>query len=75
MPINIQTGPLSALKVGHENVSSSYIGHQQIFPNSTTIQSAEFTDISTLGYNGGTRNFRIIDFRIIYVKLESKLAY
>ena len=59
MPINIQTGPLSALKVGHENVSSSYIGHQQVFPNSTTIQSAEFTDISTMGYNGGTRNFRI----------------
>ena len=59
MPTNIGHEGISALKVGHENVTAGYIGNQQIFPNSVTIQSAAYTDTSTLSYAGGTRLFRV----------------
>ena len=59
MPTNLGHDAISALKVGHENVTAGYIGNQQIFPNSTTIQSAAFTDTSVLSYVGGTRLFRV----------------
>lgn len=56
MPINIQNEAASALKVGHESVSSGYIGHEQVYPNSVTIQSFVFTDTSNIAYDQGGSN-------------------
>lgn len=46
------------IKLGHAD-PSMYLGHEQIYPNSVEIQSAAYTDTSTLSSSGGTRLFRI----------------
>ena len=57
MPTNIGHEALTGLKVGHQNVSAGYLGHQQVFPNSAQITSAVFTDTTNAAYTGGTRTF------------------
>lgn len=39
MPINLAENPLSAAKVGSQDLTAAYIGVTQIFPNSTSITS------------------------------------
>lgn len=39
MPINLAENPLSAAKVGSQDLTAAYIGVTQIFPNSTEITS------------------------------------
>ena len=39
MPINLEENPLSAAKVGSQDLTAAYIGVTQIFPNSTEITS------------------------------------
>ena len=41
MPTNLGHEAVSALKVGHSNVTAAYAGHQQIFPN--TVEITGFT--------------------------------
>ncbi len=41
MPTNLGHDAISALKVGHSNVTAAYAGHQQIFPN--TLEITGFT--------------------------------
>lgn len=59
MPINIQNANISAAKLGISNVSKIFVGHNEIFPNTKEIQSALFTDTSSLSYAGGTKVFRV----------------
>lgn len=59
MPTNIGHEALTGLKVGHQNVSAGYLGHQQVFPNSAQITSAVFTDTTNAAYTGSTRTFRV----------------
>ena len=60
MPTNIQNANISAAKLGISNVSKIFVGHTEIFPNTFQIQSAAFTDTSTLSAAGGNRTLRII---------------
>ena len=59
MPTNLGHEAISALKAGHSSVTAAYAGHQQIFPNTTTIQSAAFTNTSAMSNAGGSRIFRV----------------
>lgn len=59
MPTNIQNANISAAKLGISNVSKIFAGHNQIFPNTFQIQSAAYTDTSTLAAAGGNRILRI----------------
>ena len=59
MPTNIQNANISAAKLGISNVSKIFIGHKEAFPNTFEIQSAAFTDTSTLAAAGGNRILRI----------------
>ena len=61
MPTNLGHDAISALKVGHESATAAYAGHQQIFPNTTTIQSANYyPNNNTLSSSGGTKIWRVI---------------
>ena len=57
MPTNLGHDAIPALKVGHENVISAYAGHQQIYPNTTVIQSAAYDSNAAMANTGGTRQF------------------
>jgi hypothetical protein len=59
MPSNIEHENISAIKLGIVDMTKGYIGHEEVYPNSTQIQSAVFTDTSNLSYTGGTRVFRV----------------
>ena len=59
MPTNLGHDAISALKVGHESVTSAYAGHQQIYPNTTLIQSAAYNSNAGMANTGGTRIFQI----------------
>lgn len=60
MPTNLGPEAISALKAGHANVSAMYVGDTQIFPNEVALQSAAYTDTSTMpGNPGGDRIFRV----------------
>tara|TARA_B100000927_G_scaffold289170_1_gene285256 strand:- start:723 stop:1466 length:744 start_codon:yes stop_codon:yes gene_type:complete len=59
MPTNLGHEAISALKVGHSSVTAAYAGHQQIFPNTTEIQSAAFTSTAGMSNTGGSRIFRV----------------
>ena len=61
MPTNLGHEAISALKVGHESVTAAYAGQHQIFPNTTTIQSADYyPNNNTMACSGGTRIWRVI---------------
>lgn len=57
MPTHLGHEAITA-KLGHAD-PSMYLGHEQIYPNSVEIQSAAYTDTSTLSNSGGTRLFRV----------------
>ena len=57
MPTHLGHEAITA-KLGHVD-PSMYLGHEQIYPNSVEIQSAAYTDTSTLSNSGGTRLFRV----------------
>jgi hypothetical protein len=59
MPSNIQHENISAAKLGIETISKGYIGHNEVYPNTREIQSAAYTNTSTLSNSGGTRLFRV----------------
>tara|TARA_B100001059_G_C17698857_1_gene508946 strand:+ start:183 stop:995 length:813 start_codon:yes stop_codon:yes gene_type:complete len=59
MPSNIEHANISALKLGTVDVTKGYIGHQEVYPNTREIQSAAYTNTSTLSNSGGTRLFRV----------------
>lgn len=59
MPTNLGHEAISALKVGHSSATAAYVGHQQIFPNTTEIQSAAFTSTAGMSNVGGSRIFRV----------------
>lgn len=59
MPSNIEHANISAIKLGTTDVVASYIGHDQVYPNSREIQSAAYTSTSTLSNSGGSRLFRV----------------
>jgi len=59
MPSNIENANISAIKLGTVDMTKGYIGHEEVYPNTREIQSAAFTDTSTLSDNGGTRIFRV----------------
>ena len=59
MPTNLGHEAISALKVGHSNVTAAYAGHQQIFPNTTEIQSAAFTTAGGISNAGGSKILRV----------------
>ena len=57
MPTHLGHEAITA-KLGHAD-PSMYLGHEQIYPNSVEIQSAAYTNTSTLSSSGGTRLFRV----------------
>lgn len=59
MPSNIEHANISAIKLGTADVTAGYIGNEQVYPNSREIQSAAFTNTSTLLNSGGSRLFRV----------------
>ena len=46
MPSNIEHANISAIKLGTADVTSGYIGHEQVFPNSREIASGVYTNTS-----------------------------
>ena len=59
MPSNIENANISAIKLGTADVTKGYIGHEEVYPNTREIQSAAFTNTSTLANSGGTRSYRV----------------
>lgn len=60
MPTNLGPEAISAIKAGHADVVAMYAGDTQIFPNEVVLQSAAYTDTSTMpGSPGGDRIFRV----------------
>ena len=59
MPSNIENANISALKLGTVDVTKGYIGHQEVYPNTREIQSAAWTDTSSLAAGGGSRVLRV----------------
>jgi len=55
MPSNIEHANISALKLGTATVTKSYVGHEQVYPNTRQIQSFAFTDTSGVSVSGATR--------------------
>lgn len=51
MPTNVGSEALSALKVGESTVSKAYIGHNQIFPNSTEITALQMVSAHSANFN------------------------
>ena len=54
MPINLAENPLSAIKVGSQDLIATYLGTNQIFPNSTSITS--WTGITAASYNNSSHS-------------------
>ena len=54
MPTNLGHEAISGIKVGHVDATAAYLGHEQVFPNSATIQTFVFTDTSNLAYDAGS---------------------
>ena len=59
MPSNIENANISAIKLGTVDMTKGYIGHEEVYPNTRQIQSAAYTNTSTLSSSGGTRLFRV----------------
>ena len=59
MPTNIQHENISAIKLGIVDMTKGYIGHQETYPNTRELQTAVWTDTSTLNKAGGTRIWRV----------------
>ena len=59
MPSNIENANISAIKLGTVDMTKGYIGHEEVYPNTREIQSAAYTNTSTLSSSGGTRLFRV----------------
>lgn len=59
MPSNIENANISAIKLGTVDMTKGYIGHEEVYPNTREIQSAAYTNTSTLSNSGGTRLFRV----------------
>jgi len=58
MPINISKDALSAIKIGESNLVKAIVGINQIFPNSTDITAAAFTNAgSTIANTGGNQPY------------------
>jgi len=57
MPTHLGHEAITA-KLGHAD-PNMYLGHEQIYPNNVEIQSAAYTNTSTLSSSGGTRLFRV----------------
>ena len=51
MPTNVGSEALSALKVGESTVSKAYVGHNQIFPNSTEITALQMVSAHSANFN------------------------
>ena len=51
MPTNVGSEALSALKVGESTVSKAYVGHTQIFPNSTEITALQLVSAHSANFN------------------------
>jgi hypothetical protein len=56
MPINFENAAISDAKLGIEDISKAYLGHQQIYPNGSIISALAFTE-SSVAYNVGATNF------------------
>ena len=59
MPSNIEHENISAIKLGTADVTKGYIGHEEVYPNTRELQTAVWTDTSTLNKVGGTRIWRV----------------
>ncbi len=59
MPSNIENANISAIKLGTADVTKGYIGHEEVYPNTRELQTAVWTDTSTLNKTGGTRIWRV----------------
>ena len=57
MPTNLGHEAITA-KLGHAD-PSMYLGHEQIYPNTTTVTSFAFADTSTVSNAGATRVLNI----------------
>lgn len=57
MPTNVGSEALSALKVGESTVSKAYVGHNQIFPNSTEITSLDLYSANSSNFSGTLTSF------------------
>ena len=57
MPTNVGSEALSALKVGESTVSKAYVGHNQIFPNSTEITSLDLYRANSSNFSGTLTSF------------------
>ena len=57
MPTNVGSEALSALKVGESTVSKAYVGHNQIFPNSTEITSLDLYRANSSNFGGTLNSF------------------
>ena len=57
MPTNVGSEALSALKVGESTVSKAYIGHNQIFPNSTEITALDLYRSNSSNFGGAFLQF------------------
>ena len=57
MPTNVGSEALSALKVGESTVSKAYVGHNQIFPNSTEITSLNLYRANSSNFSGTLNSF------------------
>ena len=47
MAINLSNNPLSAIKIGESDILKGYVGINQLYPNSTEITAAAFTNATT----------------------------
>ena len=56
MPINFENAAISDAKLGIEDISKAYLGHQQIYPNGSVISALAFTE-SNVAYNVGSTPF------------------
>ena len=56
MPINSENAAISDAKLGIEDISKAYLGHQQIYPNGSLISALAFTE-SSVGNTATSSNF------------------
>ena len=59
MPSNIENANISAIKLGVVDMTKGYIGHEEVYPNTRELQTAAWTNTSTLNKAGGTRIWRV----------------
>ena len=61
MPSNIENANISAIKLGTADVTSGYIGHEQVYPNGREIASGVYTNTSQVpgAASGQSRTFLV----------------